>query len=185
MDTIFSLWLPILLSSVAVFLLSSIIHMFVGYHNSDFSKIPSEDQVMDDMRKADIPPGNYMMPHASSNNERNSGEYKDKLNAGPVAIISVLPTGEFGMGKQLGLWFLYTVIVGIFAAYVAGNALSPGAHYLSVFRFVGTTAFIGYGLALMQESIWYNRKWSSTFKSMFDALLYSLFTAGIFGWLWS
>jgi len=184
MVSIASLWLPILLSAVAVFFLSFIIHSFLGYHNSDFSKLESEDEVMDALRKFNIPPGNYLMPRPSSNKERNSPEFKDKVNKGPVAFITTFGSGQINMGKSLTLWFIYCLVVGIFAAYIAGHALEPGAHYLSVFRFAGCTAFIGYSLALVQESVWFNKKWSSAFKSMFDGLLYALFTAGIFGWLW-
>ncbi len=64
------------------------------------------------------------------------------------------------------------------------DALDAGAHYLEVFRFAGVTAFLGYGLALIQNSIWYKKGWASTIKSLFDSLIYALFTAGIFGWLW-
>ena len=88
------------------------------------------------------------------------------------------------MGKSLVQWFIYSLVVSVFAAYIADIALEPGAHYLAVFRFAGTTAFIGYSLALMQNSIWYKKSWSATFKSMFDGLIYALFTAGVFGWLW-
>ena len=52
MVSIVSLWLPILLSAVAVFLISSIIHMVLQYHKNDFVKLPSEEPVMDDLRKA-------------------------------------------------------------------------------------------------------------------------------------
>ena len=62
--------------------------------------------------------------------------------------------------------------------------LGPGANYLDAFRFAGATAFIGYTLALWQMSIWYRRAWSMTIKSTFDGLIYSLLTAGAFGWLW-
>lgn len=88
------------------------------------------------------------------------------------------------MGGSLAQWFGYCIVVGVFAGYVASRALAPGAHYLEVFRFVGTVAFVGYGLALMQNSIWYKRNWGATLKSMFDALVYGLVTAGTFGWLW-
>lgn len=184
MVSIVSLWLPILLSAVAVFFLSSIIHMFLGYHNSDFKKLPAEDEVMDNLRKTNILPGDYVMPQTSDNKERNSPEFKEKMKKGPVAFFTVFPSGEISMGQSLALWFLYCVIVSIIAAYLAGSALGPGANYLSVFRFAGTTAFVGYSIALMQNSIWYRKSWSATFKSMFDGLIYSLFTAGIFGWLW-
>ena len=76
------------------------------------------------------------------------------------------------------------VVVGIFAAYVAGRALTAESHYLAVFRFVGVTAFLGYSLAGWQQSIWYKKPWSVTLKNTFDGLLYALVTAGTFGWLW-
>ena len=98
--------------------------------------------------------------------------------------MTVLENAPPKMGKQLFLWFLYSILVGIFAAYIAGRALEPGDHYLSVFRFAGVTAFLGYSLALIQNSIWYKKGWAATFKSMFDGLIYALFTGGIFGWLW-
>ena len=82
------------------------------------------------------------------------------------------------------MWFLYCMVVGVFAAYIAGHALGPGAHYLGVFRFAGCTAFVGYALALLQNSIWYKKAWGATLKSMFDGFVYALLTAGVFGWLW-
>ncbi len=88
------------------------------------------------------------------------------------------------MGKELILWFFYTVVIGIFAAYVTGRALPAGAAYLSVFRFAGTTAFLGYAAALWQMSIWYRRPWSTTLRITVDGLIYALLTAGTFGWLW-
>ena len=184
MVSIVSLWLPILLSAVAVFLISSIIHMVIQYHKNDFVKLPSEEPVMDDLRKANIPPGDYNFPHAESMKDMNSPEFIEKMKQGPVGIITMMESGPPAMGKQLLLWFIYSIIVGIFAAYIAANALAPGAHYLAVFRFIGATAFVGYSLALLQNSIWYKRNWAATLKSMFDGLIYALFTAGIFGWLW-
>jgi hypothetical protein len=184
MVSIVSLWLPILLSAVAVFLISSIIHMVFQYHKNDFVKLPSEDQVMDDLRKANIPPGDYHFPRAKDMKDMNSPEFIERMKQGPVGMITMLESGPPNMGPQLILWFVYSIIVGIIAAYIAGHAVQPGDGYLAVFRFVGCTAFVGYSLALLQNSIWYKRKWSATLKSMFDGLIYALFTAGIFGWLW-
>ena len=99
-------------------------------------------------------------------------------------MLTVMPNGPFAMGKNLVLWFLYSAVVGIFAAYVAGTALPAGAPYLRVFQFVGVTAFIGYSVALWQMSIWYRRAWRLTIKATVDGLIYALLTAGTFGWLW-
>ncbi len=184
MVPLMDLWLPILLSSVIVFLVSSVLHMVFKHHNSDFQKVSSEDQVMSDLRKANLSPGDYVLPHTTDNKVRNSQEFKDKMNQGPVVMMTVFPSGQTGMGASLTLWFLFSLVVGIFSAYIAGHALPAGSNYLSVFRFTGTTAFIGYGLALVHDSIWYKRKWSTTFKFIFDGLIYALFTAGVFGWLW-
>ncbi|NWF49749.1 MAG: hypothetical protein HXY49_04335 [Ignavibacteriaceae bacterium] len=184
MVSILELWLPILLSSVMVFILSSIIHMVLPYHRTDYKKLPSEDSLLDTLRKANIPPGDYMFPFCSDNKERNSQEYKDKLEKGPAGIVTIFPAGTNFMGSSLVMWFIYTVIVGIFAAYVAGRALPAGTDYLAVFRFAGVTSFVGYTLALLQDNIWYKKSWATTIKNVIDGLIYALFTGGIFGWLW-
>lgn len=184
MISIIALWLPILVSALVVFVVSSMMHMLFTHHNSDFKKVPSEDKVMDDLRTSKIPPGDYMLPYTVDNKERNSQEFKDKIARGPVAIMTILPPGSMNMTSNLIQWFVYLIIVGIFAAYIGGRALTTEADYLQVFRFIGATSFIGYSLALMQESIWFGKNWTATLKSMFDGLIYALLTAGVFGWLW-
>ncbi len=184
MTTLDMLWLPILLSSVFVFVVSSVIHMVLPWHKGDYRKVPNEDKVMDALRPFAIPPGDYMMPRAASMKDMGTPEFVEKMNKGPVMIFTVIPNGPPTMGKSLALWFLYSVVIGFLAAYVAGRALAPGEPYLDVFRFVGTTAFIGYAVALLQTSIWYHRAWSTTIKVMIDGLIYALVTAGTFGWLW-
>jgi len=179
-----ALWVPILLSAVIVFVVSSLIHMASPWHKSDYPKLPNEDRVMDVLRPLAIPPGDYMMPRPSSRQEMRSPQFAEKFKKGPVMMFTVMPGGSMAMGKNLAMWFLYAVVVGIFAAYVAGRALPPGAEYLHVFRFAGVTAFIGYALALWQMSIWYRRAWLTTVKATVDGLIYALLTAGTFGWLW-
>ena len=61
-----SLWIPVLLSAVVVFLASSIVHMLLTYHRTDFGKLPSEAEVSDALRRFNLPPGDYIMPHCSS-----------------------------------------------------------------------------------------------------------------------
>jgi hypothetical protein len=184
MTELSALWLPILLSSVIVFVVSSIIHMASPWHKSDYPKMPNEDHVMDTIRPLAIPPGDYFMPRPSSREDMRSPEFADKMKKGPVMVFTVMPNGPVSMAKNLALWFLYSAVVGLFAAYVAGRALPVGAPYLRVFRFAGTTAFAGYSLALWQMSIWYHRAWLSTIKATVDGLIYALLTAGTFGWLW-
>src|SRR6266496_2586485 len=148
-----ALWVPILLSAVIVFVVSSLIHMASPWHKSDYPKLPNEDRVMDVLRPLAIPPGDYMMPRPSSRQEMRSPQFAEKFKKGPVMMFTVMPGGSMAMGKNLAMWFLYAVVVGVFAAYVAWSALSPAASSRDVFRFTGVTAFIGYSLALWQMSI--------------------------------
>jgi len=186
MVSIVSLWLPILLSSVIVFIVSSIIHMVLGYHNNDFTGVPDEDGVMDALRPFSLPAGEYVIPRAADMKAMGTPEFTEKMTKGPCAFFTVLENGPPKMGMQLTLWFVYSIVVGIFCAYVATRALAsvPNPEYLAVFRFVGFTAFVCYSVGLWQNSIWYKRSWITTAKSTFDGLVYALLTAGTFGWLW-
>jgi hypothetical protein len=184
MVPLLDLWLPILVSAIAVFILSSIIHMVLGYHSNDYKGLPSEKQVMDDLQKHNIPPGDYHFPHPKSMKDMKSPEFVEKIKQGPAGLMTIMKRNSPRMTKELVMWFIYSIIVGIFAAYIVSRRVDPGEDYLIVFRFVAVTAFAGYSLALLQNSIWSGRSWSATLKSMFDGFIYALITAGIFGWLW-
>jgi len=89
------------------------------------------------------------------------------------------------MTTNLAQWFGYCLVVTVFAAYITAAALPAGtATFGAICRFAGTTAFIGYALALWQMSIWYRRAWSMTLKSTFDGLIFAAVTCAVFGWLW-
>ena len=178
-----ALWLPILLSAAAVFVLSGFIHTVLPWHKGDFRKLPDEDQVRDALRPHDAPPGDYMLPTCDDGNYR-SAEYKAKLEAGPNWIVTVMPKGELTMGLTFVQWLVFLVVVNVFVAYVAFHAVGANGHYLGVFRIVGATAFLAYAGAQWPQSIWYKRQWSTTVKCTVDGLVYALVTAGIFGWLW-
>ena len=179
-----ALWLPILLSAVLVFIASSLIHMVLGYHKADYRKVPSEDAVMDALRPFNIPPGDYLMPCPTSAADMKNPAFVDKRTRGPVAIVTFMKPGPPKMGAELGQWFLYSVVISVFAAYVTGRALPAGSPYLEVFRFAGTTAFIAYAAALWQNTIWYKKALGITLRLNLDGLIYGLLTGGVFGWLW-
>ena len=179
-----SLWLPILLSAVVVFIASSIIHIVFTYHQSDFRGLPDEDGIREALKPFKIPPGDYMIPHANTMKESQTEEYMAKATQGPVALLTVWKSEPPTLGKSLAQWFVYSVVVGINAAYIAGAALEPGARYLDVFQFVGTVSFLAYGFALIQNSIWNNKSWRATIYTLIDSFIYALLTAGVFGWLW-
>lgn len=184
MSYIMALWLPILVSAVFVFIVSSIIHMVLKYHRNDYKKLPDEDKVLDALRPFNIPPGEYYVPFSNDQKDMSTPEYQEKVKKGPVGKMTVLKNEPPAMGRQLTLWFLYGVVVSLLAGYIAMAALGAGADYMQVFRLVSITAFMAYGLGQVQNSIWYGHSWITTFKNLFDALVFALVTAGTFGWLW-
>jgi hypothetical protein len=185
MISILSLWMPIVVSGVLVFVASSLIHMLLPYHKNDFRKLPDEDAVFRGLQSVTIPPGDYVLPYAGSTEAMKSDEYRGKVERGPVAFMTVVDPGAvFNMGASLTQWFAYCLLIGVFAAYLGGRMLGPGAEYIQVFRVTGTVAFGCYAMGLMQRSIWYKQNWATTLKSMFDGLVYAMLTAGVFGWLW-
>jgi hypothetical protein len=184
MTAIATLWLPIIVSAVLVFIASSIIHMAPLWHRNELPAPPDADRLQDAMRPFGLRPGEYMLPRAKSMKDCNSPEFVEKLKRGPVLVMTVSPNGPMSMSRPLVQWFIFTLAVSALAAYVTGNALPGDAPYLDVFRIAGTTAFAAYAVGIWQQSIWYNRPWSTTLKLTLDGLIYGLLTGGAFGWLW-
>lgn len=178
-----SLWLPVLVAAVLVFLVSSIMHMVVPLHRGDYARMPGEANVLEAMRREGVSPGNYMFPFCTGKDMK-SEDTKKKWEQGPVGFVNVMRNGPPAMGKSLIQWFVYTIVMGVLVAYVTGRTLGADASYLAVFRVSGAVAFIGYGAGEPAASIWRGQKWSTSFKFVFDGLLYGLVTAGAFGWLW-
>jgi hypothetical protein len=178
-----ALWLPILLAAVIVFIASSIMHTVLPYHKSDYSRLPDEDSLMGALRSAGLKRGLYVFPFCTPK-EMKTPAGIEKYKQGPVGMMTVFPSGPPVMGKFLGLWFAYCLIISLFVACLAGRTLAQGAPYLKVFPVAGTAAFLAYGLANLSNGIWKGQPWSVVTKEVVDGLVYALLTAGTFGWLW-
>ena len=184
MVSIPELWLPILAATVLVFVASNVVWMALPHHKSDASRLPDEAAALDVLGKQALKPGLYRFPWASSMAEMKDPAFVAKLNKGPVGLLTVLPSGPMNMGRSLGLWTGYLVIMGILVAYLTGRVLGPGASYLEVFRVAGTVAFIGYSGAQLPSAIWWGKPLGVAVKEILDGLAYGLVTGGVFGWLW-
>ena len=178
-----SLWLPILLSAVIVFVASSLMHMLLKYHQSDYRQLPDEDKILAALRPAGLRRGLYIFP-LCTHKDMKSPALIEKYKQGPVGFLTILPNGPPAMPKFLIQWFVFCLLVGFFVAYLAAHTLTPGTDYLAVFRVVGTAAFLAYGLGNLSNGIWKGQTWSATIKEVIDGLVYGLLTAGTFGWLW-
>lgn len=181
MVSLSALWLPIVLSAVIVFVASSLMHMLLTYHRSDYRKLPEEDKVRAALRG--LQQGLYIFPF-TTHKDMKSPAMVEKYKEGPVGMLSIAPNGPPAMPKFLGLWFAYSLIISFFVAYLTGHTVPSGVNYLVVFRVAGTAAFMAYGLSCISNAIWKGQPWAMTFKEIFDGLVYALLTAGTFGWLW-
>jgi len=177
-----SLWLPILGSAVLVYIASSIVWMFLPHHKSDWAQLPGEAGVLDAMRRAGVGRGQYRFPFCNPRDK--SPETKKKMEEGPTGTMIVWPPGPMGMGKQLGTWFVYLLLVSTAVACVAGRVLPAGTSYRTVFHTAGGAAVLAYASAILPNAIWWGKSWSSTLKEVIDGIVYGLLTAGVFGWLW-
>ena len=178
-----ALWIPILVSAVLVFVASSLFWMVIKHHDSDWKGLPGEETILEALRKAKVPRGQYRFPYASAR-EMQSPEMKKKMADGPSGFLLFWDRWDGSMGKNLGQWFVYLIAVSIFVAYVTGRVLPAGAAGMSIFRVAGTVAVLAYAAAIVPRSIWWGQSWSMTFKEVFDGIVYGLLTGAAFCWLW-
>ena len=175
--------LPIVVSAVAVFLVSGFLHMATPWHRGDFKKLPNEDALADALRPVLPPPGDYLIPaQPGGRAEARASGFAEKYRRGPVMVFTVLPPGETAMTRPLALWFVYVLAVSALAALVAG----PVAPHFppSILHLTAMAAFLAYAAALWQQTIWFRRSWVVALKSTLDAVLYGLITGCVFVWLW-
>lgn len=178
------LWLPIVLSAVFVFIVSSIAHMALPFHKKDYKPLPDEDAILGQLRPHNLQPGQYVFPHCESMKELGTPEGQAKFERGPVGYLTMLPNGQFKMGGTLLAWFGYCLIIGLFTAYLCTQALAAGDDYKEVMRMAGTCGILGFGFWHVPVSIWKGVDWSVTARFVVDGIIYGLVVGGTFGWLW-
>jgi hypothetical protein len=178
-----ALWPAIILGAVIVFFASSIMHMVLPYHRSDYKRLPDEEKVCAAIRAAGVTRGVYMFPFADHKKMKEPA-MQEKFKQGPVGTMIIRQSGAINLAPFLVKWFVFSLVVGFFAAYVAAHTLAPGTDYRQVFRVVGSVAFMAYGLGNLANGIWKGEPWGMVVKEVVDGLIYGLLTAGVFGWLW-
>ena len=179
-----ALWMPIVVSALLILVALMLIHGVLGWHRADMDALPAETEVMEAMRGLDVQPGDYRFPHGNTVAEMTAPAFVEKMNRGPVGIISVWPNGEIAMGRMIGLWFVYSLVVAALVAYVTGITHGLGAPRADVFRVSALVTFCAYALAHWQNWIWWRRSMRFTLTNSLDAVIYALITGATFSWLW-
>ena len=180
LTSLVSLWLPIVLSGVALFFASWLAWMVLPHHKSEWKGLADEDAVLRALKNANIPPGQYNFPHADCPKDMQSEAFQAKMQAGPRGTLTLWAAPP-SMGVNMLCTLAFFVIANFVIAYLAGMVLPPATGFEKVFRFVGTAGILTYGTANILNGIWFGRKMVA---DIIDGIAYGLITGAIFAWLW-
>ena len=190
MDLLLPLWLPILLSAAAVWVLAAVVWMALPHHKRDFIALPAEgggeDAFMDDLRRRGIKPGNYVFPDFRGRDAMKSETVQKALQNGPVGHLSIWPTPLTMGGKMLGTFVVY-LVVSILIAYLTRIALPPSATptpSIKVFQIAATAGVLAYSFSFIPNALWFGAYKRTIVASVIDGIAFGVVTGAIFAWRW-
>jgi len=176
------LWLPILVSAIAVFVASSLIWMVLPHHKADIQTLPDEEAFDAAIKPMNIKPGFYMYPGCHGKDVK-SDEFCARYDAGPWGTINVLGAKP-NFGMNLIKCFITYLVISAMAGYLAGIGTMPGAEYMDVFRAVGTAAVLGYCMGSLAGDIFMGKPTRFMITCFIDGVVFALITAGVFAAMW-
>jgi hypothetical protein len=188
MELLLPLWLPILLSAAAVWIVSTIASVALPHHKQDFIALSDENGLMDDLRKSGIKPGNYLFPDFRGREAMKSEKVQKALNEGPVGHLIVWKT-PLTMGDKLVATFIVYLVVSTLIAYLTRVALpaAPGATpppFARVFQVAATAGILAYCFSFLPSAIWWGSYRRTIVANVIDGIVYGAITGAIFAWRW-
>ncbi len=174
-----TLWLPILLSTVAIFFASFLSWMIFQLHEKDWKLMPQQDKFINAVGSLNLPEGNYMFPNCATPKERNSPEFQQRYTNGPRGVLQIFPV--VNMGKNLALTMLFFFVCNATFAYLASFSLDSSAGFVTVFRFVATIALLTFAASIVQHAIWFRVR---IVGHLVEAVAYALIAGAIFAVCW-
>ncbi len=181
MDMLMDLWLPIVITTVVVFIASSIAWMAMPHHKADMKVLPDESAVGGVVKG--LAAGSYYFPNCHNKDDMKSDDFKQRWQAGPWGMLTI-PNKAPSFPISLGTIFVEFLVITVVIAYISGLALGPGAEYMTVFRVVSAAGVLGYMLGGIGGSIFMMKTWRAVIMFMLDGLVFALLTAGIFAAMW-
>ena len=175
-----SLWLPILLTTVALFFTGFLCWTVFPNHKPDWKKLPNEAAFLDKIAEMDIPPGNYAYPHAMDSKSTETEDYKRAVERKTFGTIQAWG-GAPQMGPKLACQVVYLLVTSICLAYLGKLGLNAGSDFMTVFRFMTTAAFLAFTVAVVPSTIWFNNRLTGY---LIDGVIQSIIVGAIFGALW-
>jgi hypothetical protein len=183
MELLIPLWLPILVSAAAIWIISAVVWMAMPHHKRDFINLPDEDGFMDDLRKRGIKPGNYVFPDFRDPKAMKSEKVQKALEEGPVGHLSVWPPPLTMADKLVGTFVVY-LVVSTLIAYLTRVALPGAAPFAKVFQVAGTAGILAYSFSHIPNGLWFGSYKRTIVANIMDGIVYGLITGAIFAWRW-
>ncbi len=184
MHDLLQLWMPIVVTAVAVFIASSLIHMVFKWHNSDYRKLANEDAVRAAISAGSPAPGQYILPHCQDMKDLHGEEMQQKYRDGPIGFLTVRKNGPPSLGGSLLQWFVFNLALAVIAAAIALQTYGLHGEPHRAGHLVGMLSLLAYGGSSVQAGIWMGKPMGSVVKDMLDAFIYATVSALVFMWLW-
>ena len=183
MSELAGLWIPILVSAVAVFFASFLAWVVIGHHNRDWNELPEEGDTMSFLQKSGIRPGLYIFPMARSKEQMADDTKQQRLNSGPWGTVNIW-SAQINMGRNLLQTFTFYLIASVFIGYLATLALDPGAGFSKAFQVTGTAGILAYAFGTVPNAIWFGSHLRPALMDIIDGVCFGLITGVVFGALW-
>ena len=178
------LWLPVVAAAVGVFAASSLIHMVIQWHKSEYRKLPNEDAVRDAIRAGAPAPGQYVLPHCADMKDMQSEAMRKKFTEGPIGFLTLKANGAPSMGGSLFLWFCYTLAVAAISGAIAMRVFGAQGSAHGAGHLVGLVSFLAYTGGSVQNGIWMGKPWRGVVLDALDGLIYGAVSMVAFTYLW-
>ena len=183
MELLTPLWLPILLSAAAVWIVSAIVWMALPHHKRDFIALRDEHGFMDYLRRSGIAPGNYVFPDFRGREAMKSEKTCRALQEGPVGHLSVWQP-PLTMGGKLVATFIVYLAVSTLIAYLTRVALPGPAESAKVFQIAATAGILAYCFSFIPNAVWFGSYKRTIVAGFVDGLAFGLVTGAAFAWCW-
>jgi hypothetical protein len=180
--TLPELWLPTLIATVGVFVLSMIAWTIAPHHKPEARPLGDERSLFALIKGQQIAPGSYYFPYCDAS-EMKTDDGKRRYAEGPWGRL-VLHAKRPSMGASLLGSFVLYFAVSVALAYLGSETIAAGASFTRVMQVLGTGAVLAYTAAVVPQIIWFDRRWNVFAAHLFDGVVYGLATGAAFGLLW-
>jgi Flp pilus assembly protein TadB len=181
------LWVPVVVSTAAMFMLSFVFWAALNVHAGDHDHIPNskENELRDALARLGIGPGSYMFPKAMNHAEASSNEFQGQFFVKPSGTMMIFRKPNMALNMLATAMLFLVICLGV--AYVAHLTLAKApaaASFWQVFRVVFTILFLGCSIHPLINQVWFQSKGRTKVLTVIEGACYAAAAGLVFAWLW-